>query len=54
MIPLAYVTRAVVEVPAVAPALGNNWSHSEEYGSVENKLIAQVSHDHEIFREDNA
>ena len=53
MIPLAYVTRAVVEVPAVVPALENNWPHSEEHGSVENELIAQALHKHKLFHEDN-
>ena len=40
MIPLAYVTRAVVDVPVVVPVVENNLPHSEEHGSVENKLIA--------------
>ena len=53
MIPLAYVTRAVVEVLAVVPALENNWPHSEEHGSVENKLIARALHEHELFRKDS-
>ena len=54
MIPLAYVTRADAEVLAVVPALENNRPHSEECGSVENELIARASHEHELFREDNA
>ena len=54
MIPLAFVTRAVVEVLAAVPALENNRPHSEEHGSVENKLIARASHKHELFCEDNA
>ena len=54
MIPLAYVTRAVVDVPVIVPVLENNQPHSEEHGSAENKLIAQASHDHKLFREDNA
>ena len=53
MIPLAYVTRSVVEVRVVVPALENNQPYSEEHGSVENKLIAQALHEHELFREDN-
>ena len=40
MIPPAYVTRAVEDVPVVVPALENNQPHSEEHGSVENELIA--------------
>ena len=54
MIPLAFVTRAVVEVLAAVPALENNRPHSEEHGSVETKLIARASHKHELFCEDNA
>ena len=54
MIPLAYVTRAVVDVLVVVPVLENNPPHSEEHGSVENELIAQASHNHELFHEDNA
>ena len=54
MIPLAYVTRAVVDVPVVVPVLANNRPHSEEHGSVENKLIARASPNHKLFREDNA
>ena len=54
MISLAYVTRAVVDVPVIVPVLENNQPHSEEHGSVENELIAQASHDHELFREHNA
>ena len=54
MIPLAYVTRAVVDVLVVVPVLENNRPHSEEHGSAENELIARASHDNELFREDNA
>ena len=54
MISLAYMTRAVVEVLVVVPALENNRPHSEEHGSVENELITRALHEHELFREDNA
>ena len=52
--PLAYVTRATVDVPVVAPALLTNKPHSEEHGSVEGELIARASHAHELYRDDNA
>ena len=52
MIPLSYVIRTDVSVPAVAPPLEINKPHSEEHGSVE--AIACASHGHELYREDNA
>lgn len=53
-IPLAYVTRDHVQVPIVAPPLLPNRPHSEEHGSVEGELIARASHDHPLYRDDNA
>lgn len=53
-IPLAYVIRAEENPPAVAPALMAHLPHSEEHGSVEEELIARASHDHALFRDDNA
>lgn len=54
MIPLAYVTRDVILVPAAAPALAPNRSHSTTYGSVEDKLIARASHNHPLYCDDNS
>ena len=53
MIPLSYVIRPEVQVPAVAPPLANNQPHSTEHGSVEAELIARASHDHPLYRDDN-
>ncbi len=52
-IPLSYVIRDSVQVPAAAPPLANNQPHSTEHGSVEAELIARASHDHPLFRDDN-
>jgi hypothetical protein len=53
-IPLAYVVRQEVEVPFTAPELANGQPYAEVYGSVEAELIARASHNHPMFREDNA
>ena len=54
MIPLAYVIREDVAVPAVAPALVAGQPHSEMHGSVEGELIARASHTHALYRDDNS
>ena len=53
MIPLIYVIRTEVVVPAAAPALENNQPHSTEHGSVESELIARASHTNPLYRDDN-
>lgn len=53
-IPLAYVIRAEVDVSAAAPALMQHQPHSELYGSVEAELVGRASHDHPLYRDDNA
>ena len=53
-IPLAYVIRQEVDVPVVPPTQANNKPHSTVYGSIEVELVARTSHDHELYREDNA
>jgi hypothetical protein len=53
-IPLAYVIREDVVVPAVPPALMNGQPHSEEHGSVEVELVARASHAHALYRDDNS
>ena len=53
-IPLAYVIRHEVDVPVVPPTQANNKPHSIVYGSIEVELVARASHDHELYREDNA
>ena len=54
VIPLAYVTRETIEVPAAVPTLAPNSPHSVQHGSVEADLIARASHTHALYREDNA
>ena len=46
VIPLIYVIRTEVAVPAAAPPLANNQPHSTEHGSIEAELIARASHTH--------
>ena len=53
-IPLAYVTRETVEVPAACPERAQNAPHTQTFGSVEADLVARASHDHPLFRDDNA
>ncbi len=52
--PLAYVVRAEAVTPAVAPPLLHNQPHSEMHGSIEGEMIARLSHDSPMFRDDNA
>ena len=53
MIPLAYIMRKDEEVPAVSPPLQARQPHSEAHGSIEGEMIAQASHTHAMFRDDN-
>ena len=53
-IPLAYVTRETVAVPAVAPTIENDKPHSTVHGSVEGDLVARASHTHPLYRDDNS
>jgi hypothetical protein len=53
-IPLCYVIRETVNVPAAAPALAQNQPHSNEHESVTVELVARASHEHALFRDDNA
>jgi hypothetical protein len=53
-IPLAYVVRSDPVVPNQAPPLMNNQPFSTVHGSVEAELIARASHDHALFKDDNA
>ena len=52
-IPLAYITRETVDVPAIPPLQEANKPHSTEHGSIEVELVARASHDHELYKEDN-
>ena len=53
-IPLAYVIRKDEVVVAICPPLTPDQPYSEEWGSVEDDLINRASHDHGLFRDDNA
>ena len=53
-IPLIYVLRDTVAVPAAAPPLLANQPYSDDTKSVANELIARASHTHPQFDEDNA
>ena len=54
LIPLSYVIRTDEAVPPVCPAQATNQPYSEEHGSIEGDLIARASHNHGLFRSDNA
>jgi hypothetical protein len=46
--------RELVPSPAAAPALEQHQPYSAEHGSIEAELIARASHDHALYRDDNA
>ena len=53
-VPLAYVIREEVAVEPIANCRRMaNCPHSIKHGLIEEELIAQASHTHPIFREDN-
>jgi hypothetical protein len=53
-IPLCYIIREEVQLPAVTPPLATDQPQSTEHGSVEAELIARSPHQHPLFRGDNA
>jgi hypothetical protein len=53
MVPLAYVVRELIAVPA-PPPLVNDLPYSTLHGSVEGEMIARASHAHPLFRDDNS
>jgi hypothetical protein len=54
MVPLVYVVRKLVPVPAPPPFLSNDLSYSNTHGSVDGEMIARASHTHPMFRNDNS
>ena len=52
-IPLAYVIREDMAVPAATPGLLSGQPHSEEHGSVEAELIVLSSHNNALYRDNN-
>ena len=53
-VPLAYVVREEVTVPGICPPLKLSQPYSEEYGSVEEDMIARASHSNGLYADDNA
>lgn len=53
-IPLAYVIRDRVDVEPNPPPLSPGKSYSASSGSVEAELVERASHDHALYRSDNA
>ena len=53
-IPLAYIIRDEPNPPAVAPPLAPGQPHSIKHRSVEAELIAQASHTHALFCNNNS
>ena len=53
-IPLAYVVRKDVTVPAICPPLATDQPYSDLHGSVEEDMINRASHSHGLYRADNA
>ena len=53
-IPLSYVIRDQVEVPADAPPLATDQPFSTEHGSIQREMIARASHNVGMFGDDNA
>ena len=49
-----YIIHDEPNPPAAAPPLAAGQPHSIEHGSVEAELIAQASHTHALFRDDNS
>jgi hypothetical protein len=53
-IPLAYVSRELVDPPDGLANRAIGKPHTLEHGSVEGDMIARASHTHALFRDDNA
>ena len=53
-IPLSYVIRDQVEVPADAPPLATDQPYYTEHGSIQRDMIARASHTDGLFGDDNA
>jgi hypothetical protein len=52
-VPLAYVIRAEVDVPAIGTITAGA-PHSAEHGSIEVEMTERALHNHPLFREDNS
>lgn len=54
LMPLKHATREDAAPLAAAPTLATDMPHSNEHGSVERELVMRATHDHPLFRTDNA
>jgi len=52
--PFAYVIRAIDERPFPCPPARPGKAFAAEYDTLEEEMIARLTHDHELFRSDNA
>ena len=52
-IPLSYVIRETIAVPAAAPPLMTNQPYAEAFGSVKEELIDRATHTHPLYCDDN-
>eukprot|EP00957_Ditylum_brightwellii_P191467 14577464-Ditylum_brightwellii.AAC.1 len=53
-IPLSYATRETSLASRLAFVNSENLPHGEEFGSIEEELVAEASHRHPLYCEDNA
>eukprot|EP00957_Ditylum_brightwellii_P113576 8659322-Ditylum_brightwellii.AAC.1 len=53
-IPISYVTRETALASGPASVHRENHLHGEEFESIEEELVAQASHMHSLYHEDNA
>ena len=53
-VPLAYVIRSTVAVPMPIGPQATDQPYTEENASIKEDLIARASHDHGLFKDDNA
>ena len=53
-IPLAYVVRPNVAVTMPITAQITSQPYTEEHGSIEDDMVARASHNHGLFKDDNA
>jgi len=53
-VPLAYVVRENVDVPAVCPSLSTGQPYSVQHGSIKMDLVNRASHNHGLFCDDSA
>eukprot|EP00957_Ditylum_brightwellii_P130375 9945114-Ditylum_brightwellii.AAC.1 len=53
-IPLSYVTRATALATRPASDHKDDLPHGDEFDSIEDELVAQASHMHPLYHEDNA